>query len=76
MKSFNHSSYLDAVMDALIEKIHRQPVMVQEPAQLVDRATKRRIKHGVERKYEALIYSPPSEAESSFKASDNSSVTR
>lgn len=74
MKSFDHSSHSDALMNALVEELHRRPAVAQEPSEPMSRTTKRKTETW--RKFKDDEHTDPlsSETKLSLKACDDISM--
>lgn len=76
MRSFDSLFYSYACMDALVENVHRNPSLTQNPAKPVSHSTGIKIYDGIEKKKEELIFSLPLNAESSSRALNDSLMAR
>lgn len=49
VKSLDHLSHINAIMNALMEKVHRHPALAEESAKPMHRKTKTKTVDGVEK---------------------------
>lgn len=76
MKSFIRPFHSNAVVDALVEKLHKDSGLAQETAEPIGHTTKEKAKEGVGKKDSVLIDQLPPEIGLSSKAFDDSSVVQ
>lgn len=55
MKSFDRLSHSDTFMNALVDKLHRQPAVAQDASKATDPVASIKIKDGAEKKDEEVI---------------------
>lgn len=74
MKTIDRFSHSDAFMNALLKKVYRYPALAQDPSEFMSCTTGKKIGDGVEWNDDELIDPLPSDADSSIKAANDSSV--